>query len=78
MLFLKQGSEFALLISNRTLFHSFAADTEKVPPPPCLSYCCVTRCTAVADETHEMEMADVIQYIHDSIKCGSKYIMYLL
>ena len=24
-----------------------------------LCNCCVTRCTAVADETHEMEMADV-------------------
>ena len=42
MLFLKQGSESALHISNRTLFHSFAADTEKVRPPPCLSYCRVT------------------------------------
>ena len=30
MLFLKQSSESALRISNRTLFHSFAADTEKV------------------------------------------------
>ena len=25
-----------------------------------------------------MEMADVVQYFHNSIKCGSKYIMYLL
>ena len=25
----------------------------------CSSYCCVTRCTAVADETLEMEMGDV-------------------
>ena len=33
MLFLKQGSESALHISNRTLFHSFTADTEKVCPP---------------------------------------------
>ena len=33
MLFLKQGSESALRISNGTLqFHSFAADTEKVRP----------------------------------------------
>ena len=30
MLFLKQGSESALRIYNRTLFHSFAADTENV------------------------------------------------
>jgi len=33
MLFLKQGSVSALRISNGTLFHSFATDTEKVPPP---------------------------------------------
>ena len=33
MLFLKQGSESALRISNGTLFHSFAAVTEKVRPP---------------------------------------------
>ena len=32
----------------------------------------------MADETHEMKMADVIQYFHDSIKCGSEYIMYSL
>ena len=32
MLFLKQDSESALRISNGTLFHSFAADTEKVRP----------------------------------------------
>ena len=32
----------------------------------------------MADEIHEMEITDVIQYFHDSIKCGSKYIMYLL
>ena len=32
MLFLKQGSESALRISNEALFHSFAADTEKVRP----------------------------------------------
>ena len=30
----------------------------------------------MADEIHEMEITDVIQYFHDSIKCGSKYIMY--
>ena len=33
MLFLSQGSESALRISNGTLFHSFAADTEKVRSP---------------------------------------------
>ena len=33
MLSLKQGSESALRISNGTLFHSFAANTEKVRPP---------------------------------------------
>ena len=33
MLFLKQGSESALRISNGALFHSFAADTEKVSRP---------------------------------------------
>ena len=32
MLFLKQGSQSALRISNGALFHSFAADTEKVRP----------------------------------------------
>ena len=37
MLFLKQGSESALRISKGTLFHSFAADTEKVRPPPVFS-----------------------------------------
>ena len=30
-------------------------------------------CT-VADETHEMKMANVIQSFHDSIKCGPEYI----
>ena len=30
---LKQGSESALRVSNWTLFHSFAAYTEKVRPP---------------------------------------------
>ena len=33
MLYLNQGSESALRISNGTLFHSFAADTEQVRPP---------------------------------------------
>ena len=33
MLFLKQGSESTLRISNGTLFHSFSAYTEKVRPP---------------------------------------------
>ena len=33
MLFLKQGSESALRKPNGTLFHSFAADTEKVRTP---------------------------------------------
>ena len=30
-------------------------------------------CT-VADETHEMKMANVIQSFHDSINCGPEYI----
>ena len=35
-------------------------------------------CT-VADETHEMKMANVIQSFHDSINCGPEYIiMYML
>ena len=33
MLFFKQGSESALRKSNGTLFHSFAADTEKFVRP---------------------------------------------
>ena len=37
MLFLKQGSESALRISNGTLLHSFAVDTEKVRPPSVFS-----------------------------------------
>ena len=32
----------------------------------------------MTDEINEMEITDVIQYFHNSIKSGSKYIMYLL
>ena len=32
----------------------------------------------MADEIHEIEITDVIQYFHNSIKYVSKYIMYLL
>ena len=39
---------------------------------------CKYLCTAVANETREMETADVIQYFHNSIKCAPKYIMCVL
>ena len=56
---------------KRKRFHStelHTTDHELLQPPR------KKQNSTVADETHEMNMANVIQSFHDSIKCGPEYI----